>query len=149
MNILLVKEGGLFDFDLTLIAILLEIVILTFLLNLIFYNPVLSIIEQRRSYINDRTVQLETVINKTNELTIKYEEIIRKQRIIIRNFCLNFEKMVLNQFDKHIQEAILKNVELDKKSKSEIFYQTILMAEVTKQSLEEFEQLILAKFQVL
>jgi len=45
-------EGGLFDFDATLPLMALQVVILTFILNALFFKPVGRVVEEREGYIN-------------------------------------------------------------------------------------------------
>jgi len=44
-------EGGLFDFDATLPLMALQVVLLTFILNSLFFKPVGKVVEERESYV--------------------------------------------------------------------------------------------------
>ena len=44
-------EGGLFDFDATLPLMALQVVLLTFILNSLFFRPVGRVVEERESYV--------------------------------------------------------------------------------------------------
>ncbi len=44
-------EGGLFDFDATLPLMALQVVLLTFILNSLFFRPVGKVVEDRESYL--------------------------------------------------------------------------------------------------
>ncbi len=44
-------EGGLFDFDATLPLMALQVVLLTFILNALFFKPVGRVVEEREGYI--------------------------------------------------------------------------------------------------
>ena len=46
-----VSEGGLFDFDATLPLMAIQVVILTFILNALFFKPVGRVVEEREGYI--------------------------------------------------------------------------------------------------
>jgi len=45
-------EGGLFDFDATLPLMAIQVVILTFILNTLFFKPVGKVVEEREGYVN-------------------------------------------------------------------------------------------------
>ncbi len=44
-------EGGLFDFDATLPLMALQVVLLTFILNALFFRPVGQVVEEREGYV--------------------------------------------------------------------------------------------------
>mgnify|MGYP001498148929 CR=1 FL=1 len=44
-------EGGLFDFDATLPLMAVQVVLLTFILNALFFKPVGKVVEERESYV--------------------------------------------------------------------------------------------------
>jgi len=46
-----VSEGGLFDFDATLPLMAIQVVLLTFILNALFFKPVGRVVEEREGYI--------------------------------------------------------------------------------------------------
>ena len=46
------SEGGLFDFDATLPLMAIQVVLLTFVLNSLFFKPVGRVVEERESYVN-------------------------------------------------------------------------------------------------
>ncbi len=45
------SEGGLFDFDATLPLMAVQVVILTFILNTLFFKPVGKVVEEREGYV--------------------------------------------------------------------------------------------------
>ena len=47
-----VPEGGLFDLDATLPLMAVQVVLLTFLLNALFFRPVGKVVEDREGYIS-------------------------------------------------------------------------------------------------
>ena len=47
-----VPEGGLFDLDATLPLMAVQVVLLTFLLNVLFFRPVGKVVEDREGYIS-------------------------------------------------------------------------------------------------
>jgi F-type H+-transporting ATPase subunit b len=74
--------GGLFDLNATLPLVAIQFVLLMFILNVTLYNPLLTIIEERKDYILTNLSEASDILQKANELTTKYEqelEDIRKQ----------------------------------------------------------------------
>jgi F-type H+-transporting ATPase subunit b len=74
--------GGLFDLNATLPLVAIQFVLLMFILNVTLYNPLLTIIEERKDYILTNLSEASDILQEANELTTKYEqelEDVRKQ----------------------------------------------------------------------
>jgi len=50
-SLLLFGSGGLFDFDATLPLMAIQVVVLTFILNSLFFKPVGKVVEERESFV--------------------------------------------------------------------------------------------------
>jgi len=59
-----VPEGGLFDLDATLPLMALQVVLLTFLLNSLFFRPVGKVVEDREGYINTSRADAKQSLSK-------------------------------------------------------------------------------------
>ena len=66
--------GGLFDIDATLPLVAIQFLFLMLILNVILYNPLLTIIEERKEYILTNLSKASEVLTEANQLTIKYEQ---------------------------------------------------------------------------
>ena len=66
--------GGLFDFNATLPLVAIQFVLLTVLLNIILYNPLLTIIEERKEYILTNLGKASEILAEANKLTTQYEQ---------------------------------------------------------------------------
>jgi F-type H+-transporting ATPase subunit b len=66
--------GGLFDFDATLPLVASQFLLLTFLLNILLYNPLLTVIEKRKEYILTNLNKASEILSKADELTTQYEQ---------------------------------------------------------------------------
>jgi F-type H+-transporting ATPase subunit b len=66
--------GGLFDFNATLPLVAIQFVLLTVLLNIILYNPLLTIIEERKEYILTNLGKASELLAEANKLTTQYEQ---------------------------------------------------------------------------
>ena len=74
--------GGLFDLNATLPLVAIQFVLLMVTLNAILYNPLLTIIEERKEYILTNLSEASKVLAEANKLTTQYEqelENVRKQ----------------------------------------------------------------------
>jgi F-type H+-transporting ATPase subunit b len=66
--------GGLFDFNATLPLIAIQFLLLTVLLNIILYSPLLTIIEERKEYILTNLGKASEILAQANKLTTEYEQ---------------------------------------------------------------------------
>jgi len=66
--------GGLFDFNATLPLIAIQFILLTVLLNIILYSPLLTIIEERKEYILTNLGKASEILAEANKLTTQYEQ---------------------------------------------------------------------------
>jgi F-type H+-transporting ATPase subunit b len=66
--------GGLFDFNATLPLVAIQFLLLMVILNVILYNPLLSIIEERKEYILTNLGKASEILSEANKLTTQYEQ---------------------------------------------------------------------------
>ena len=66
--------GGLFDFDATLPLVAIQFILLMVILNVVFYNPLLGAITERKDFILNNLAKASEVLTKANELTAQYEQ---------------------------------------------------------------------------
>ena len=74
--------GGLFDINATLPLVAIQFLLLMVTLNVILYNPLLTIIEERKEYILTNLSEASKILAEANTLTTQYEqelEDVRKQ----------------------------------------------------------------------
>mmetsp|Transcript_31687 Transcript_31687/g.52904 ORF Transcript_31687/g.52904 Transcript_31687/m.52904 type:complete len:157 (-) Transcript_31687:5305-5775(-) len=69
-----VGPGGLFDLDATLPLVAIQFLLLMIILNVILYNPLLTIIEERKEYILTNLSEASKVLAEANQLTTQYEQ---------------------------------------------------------------------------
>jgi F-type H+-transporting ATPase subunit b len=75
-----IGPGGLFDLDATLPLVAIQFLLLMVVLNLILYNPLLTIIEERKEYILTNLSQASKLLAEANQLTTQYEQELDKVR---------------------------------------------------------------------
>jgi F-type H+-transporting ATPase subunit b len=66
--------GGLFDINATLPLVAIQFVLLTIILNIVLYNPLLTIIEERKEYILTNLSKASEILAEANKLTQQYEQ---------------------------------------------------------------------------
>jgi F-type H+-transporting ATPase subunit b len=66
--------GGLFDINATLPLVGIQFLLLMVVLNIILYNPLLTIIEERKEYILTNLGKASQILSEAKKLTIQYEQ---------------------------------------------------------------------------
>ena len=66
--------GGLFDINATLPLIAIQFLLLMVVLNIILYNPLLSVITERNEYILNNLAKASEILSEANKLTAQYEQ---------------------------------------------------------------------------
>jgi F-type H+-transporting ATPase subunit b len=66
--------GGLFDIDATLPLVAIQFLLLTVILNVILYSPLLGIMEERKEYILTNLGKASELLSEANKLTAQYED---------------------------------------------------------------------------
>jgi F-type H+-transporting ATPase subunit b len=66
--------GGLFDLNATLPLVAIQFLLLMLILNIILYNPLLTIIEERKEYILTNLSEASKILAEANQLTTQYEQ---------------------------------------------------------------------------
>jgi F-type H+-transporting ATPase subunit b len=72
--------GGLFDINLTLPLIAIQFILLTVVLNIVLYNPLLTVIEERKEYILTNLGKASELLSEANKLIKQYEQELTKSR---------------------------------------------------------------------
>jgi len=85
--------GGLFDFNLTLPLVAIQFVLLTVLLNIILYNPLLTVIEERKEYILTNLSKASSLLAEANKLTEQYEQELNNVRKEAQSEITNSQKI--------------------------------------------------------
>lgn len=66
--------GGLFDINATLPLVAIQFLLLMVILNIILYNPLLSVITERNEYILNNLAKASEIVAEANKLTAQYEQ---------------------------------------------------------------------------
>lgn len=68
-----ISKGGLFDFNATLPLMALQFLLLTLVLNFLYYKPVSNVLDNREEYIRNSLTSASASLVKADELTKTYE----------------------------------------------------------------------------
>jgi F-type H+-transporting ATPase subunit b len=69
-----IGPGGLFDINATLPLVAIQFVLLAVILNILLYNPLLTVIEKRKDYILTNLGKASEKLAKANKLIAQYEQ---------------------------------------------------------------------------
>jgi len=72
--------GGLFDLDATLPLVAIQFVLLMFILNVILYNPFVTIIEKRKEFILTNLTVGGNILERANIVIARHEQVIERKR---------------------------------------------------------------------
>ena len=118
--------GGLFDINATLPLVAIQFLLLMVTLNVILYNPLLTIIEERKEYILTNLSEASKILAEANKLTTQYEqelEDVRKQAQLEITKSQKIHKEIfeveINISQKYI-DSLLDNIIKDLLNKKEI-----------------------------
>ncbi len=103
------SEGGLFDFDATLPLMAVQILILAFILNQVFYKPLGEAIDSRAEYISSKNLDAQERLSKVEKLAQQYEQELaetrKKSQEVIATAQAEAQKIAATQMAEAQQEA--------------------------------------------
>ena len=85
-------EGGLFDLDATLPLMALQVIILTYILNSLFFRPVGKAVEDREGYINTSRSEAKQKLVQTERLEAELKEQLKAARLQTQKLILEAEQ---------------------------------------------------------
>ena len=101
-------EGGLFDFDATLPLMAVQVVLLTFILNALFFKPVGRVVEEREAYITTNRTEAKQKLAEVKRLETELREQLKEARMAAQKVINSAEE----DSDKLYREALaLANAE--------------------------------------
>jgi len=73
-------EGGLFDFDATLPLMAVQVVLLTFILNALFFKPVGRVVEEREEYVSTSRAEAKQKLAEVERLEADLKDQLKQAR---------------------------------------------------------------------
>ena len=74
------SEGGLFDFDATLPLMAVQVVVLTFVLNALFFKPVGKVVEEREGYVTTSRAEAKEKLSQVEKLEADLKNQLKEAR---------------------------------------------------------------------
>ena len=130
------SKGGLFDIGATLPLVAVQFLILMFILNIILYNPVLTILNERNEYVLDNLNKTSDLIILSNELSSEYEKVVINVKKDAKNKILKLQKLQRDLFDSELKitqieiENLTRMVFERRKEKKNAILNTILQEQI-------------------
>ena len=135
-------EGGLFDINATLPLMAIQVVILTYLLNSLFFKPVGKVVEKRENYVTASISEAKSKLEEVEKLEADLLNQLQKARSEAAKIVNEAEK----DSDKLFQEALdLANNEANaskEKARLEIENQTSSAREQLTKQADDLSELI-------
>ena len=95
-------EGGLFDFDATLPLMAVQVVLLTFILNALFFKPVGRVVEEREGYVTTSRAEAKQKLAQVERLEAELKDQLKQARQAAQKLIGDAEK----DSDKLYREAL-------------------------------------------
>ena len=95
-------EGGLFDFDATLPLMAVQVVLLTFVLNSLFFKPVGKVVEEREGYISTSRAEAKSKLAEVEKLEADLKDQLKQARKTSQKVISDAEQ----ESDKLYREAL-------------------------------------------
>ena len=117
------SEGGLFDIDATLPLMAAQVVLLTYILNSIFFKPVGKIVEERESFVNTNRLDAKKKLVEVEKLTQELQDKLREARQEASRVVTEAEKESDQLYQEAVGLAQSEANELIEKSRAELALQ--------------------------
>ena len=141
-SIILATEGGLFDINATLPLMAIQVVILTYLLNTLFFKPVGKVVEKRENFVSTNISEAKKKLAEVEKLEADLLDQLQKARSEAALIVSEAEK----DSDKLYQEALdLANNEANaskEKARIEIENQTSSARKQLSKQADDLSELI-------
>ena len=144
-----VPEGGLFDLDATLPLMAVQVVLLTFLLNVLFFRPVGKVVEDREGYISTSRADAKQKLAQVQRLEADLSEQLRGARQAAQTAIVEAEQEVDRLYREALATAEAEANRTREQARREIeaqreSAQSQLMAQVDQLSTQIIQRLLAA-----
>ena len=99
------QEGGLFDLDATLPLMALQVVLLTFILNALFFRPVGKAVEEREGYISTSRTEAKSKLAQAERLEADLKDQLKDARQEAQAMVLSAEQEMDRLYRAALAEA--------------------------------------------
>jgi len=144
-----IPEGGLFDLDDTLPLMAVQVVLLTFLLNSLFFRPVGKVVEDREGYISTSRAEAKQKLAQVERLQADLTNQLRSARQAAQSAIVEAEQEVDRLYREALAEAEAEANRTRERARREIEAQreqasAQLLAQVDQLSAQIIQRLLAA-----
>ena len=97
------SKGGLFDIGATLPLVAIQFLLLMFILNIILYNPLLTVVDERNEYVLDNLSKTSDMVLVATELTTQYEQELVNTKKEAKIEISKLQKIQKERFDNELR----------------------------------------------
>ena len=141
-SIILATEGGLFDINATLPLMAIQVVILTYLLNSLFFKPVGKVVEKRENYVTTSITEAKSKLAEVEKLEADLLNQLQKARSEAAKIVNEAEKDSDKLFQEALELATNEANASKEKARLEIENQTSSAREQLTKQADDLSELI-------
>jgi len=97
------SRGGLFDIGATLPLVAVQFLFLMFILNILLYNPILTVVDERNEYVLDNLSKTSEMLLAATELTSQYEKELISTKKEAKTEISKLQKLQKERFDTELR----------------------------------------------
>ena len=97
------EKGVLFDIGATLPLVAIQFLILMFILNILLYNPLLTLVNERNEYVLDNLSKTSEMLLAATELTSQYEKELISTKKEAKTEISKLQKLQKERFDTELR----------------------------------------------
>jgi len=136
-------EGGLFDLDATLPLMAVQVVVLTYILNALFFRPVGRAVEEREGYVAMSRAEAKRKLAEAGRLEAEWTERLRGARQQSQNLILEAEKEMDRLYRDALAEATVKANATREKARKELEAQRLEAAKSLDADVDQMSSMII------
>jgi len=138
-------EGGLFDFDATLPLMAIQVVILTFILNSLFFQPVGKVVEEREGYVNSSRIQAKEKLAEVEKLEADLKNQLKEARQAAQKVISEAEEESANLYKEALALATAEANASREQARREIDSQREVALNQLQSQTDELGELIVSR----
>jgi len=138
-------EGGLFDFDATLPLMAIQVVILTFILNTLFFKPVGKVVEEREGYVNTSRAEAKEKLSEIARLEADLKNQLKEARLAAQKVVNEAEEESQSLYKEALALATAEANAAREAARSEIDSQRDAALNQLKTDASELGELIVSR----
>lgn len=136
-------EGGLFDLDATLPLMAVQVVVLTYTLNALFFRPVGRAVEEREGYVATSRAEAKRKLAEVERLEVELTKRLRGARQQSQAFILKAEQEMGRLYRDALAEATAETNATREKARKEIEAQRLEAVKALDADVDQMSSMII------